>query len=233
MSSEELLTIIEKGESYLNITLPDAVKQGVVGYSNGLASVCHQLCLNVCNAAGVIETSPARTEIPEDVLESAVTVYMEEASDTFKAAFDKARRIRKKSKYDNVNLIFRALIELPPGGTTANDIRDKVKQWEETYPDSNLRHFLTKLQDPERGAVLRFDSTSGKYSFSDPVYRVFATTLFKQASEFTPTATESFEVDWNDLITEATKTLNSVLIRRHLERPKTKADDRQLPLKFE
>jgi hypothetical protein len=32
----------------------------------------------------------------------------------------------------------------------------------------------------KRGALLRYDATSGKYDFSDPVYRAFATALLRK-----------------------------------------------------
>jgi len=56
MDDRELINIIEKGEALLNFNVRPNVTRGVVRYSNGLASVCHQLCLNICFAAGIYET---------------------------------------------------------------------------------------------------------------------------------------------------------------------------------
>jgi superfamily I DNA and RNA helicase len=47
MSGEELRKIIEKGQRHLNFKLAAKVKPDIVDYSNGLASVCHHLCLNI------------------------------------------------------------------------------------------------------------------------------------------------------------------------------------------
>lgn len=232
MENTEIRQIIDRGENLINISIPNDVKSGIVGYSNGVASVCHQICLNICNVSDIYETLDERRAISEDSLENAVSLYMQEASDTFKSAFDKARRIRKKAKFDNVNLLLRALIELPQDGGTINEIKDAIKVWEPSFPDSNLRHFLAKLQSYERGEILRFDPASGKFSFSDPVYRVFAMTLFKRASDFSSTDQDSFEIAWNTVIEEATKALNSALIRRHLESPKEDVQSRQIELVF-
>ena len=187
---------IKRGMELLNISMPSGVMDGIVAYSNGLASVCHQLCLNVCQAAGIDETSEPSVDIGVRTLEDAVSQYLNDASDTFKAAFDKARRLRKKAKYDNVNLILRALIELPSDGGTHAGVLAKIREWEKAYPDSNARYFLDALKVGDRGEIIRFDSASGKYSFSDPVYRIFATTLFKQSSSFNPKGGATFRVQW-------------------------------------
>ena len=51
--SPETKSIIEKGQNVLNFHIPSKVQNGIIQYSNGLAAVCHQLCLNVCFAAGI------------------------------------------------------------------------------------------------------------------------------------------------------------------------------------
>jgi hypothetical protein len=48
MSPTEIREIIRLGEIRLNIEFPEDVKRQIVHYSNGLAAVCHQLCLNMC-----------------------------------------------------------------------------------------------------------------------------------------------------------------------------------------
>src|SRR6202008_4049587 len=53
MEPDELRHIILKGESRPNFSLPDEVKEGIVRYASGLASVCHQLCLNICRSAQI------------------------------------------------------------------------------------------------------------------------------------------------------------------------------------
>jgi hypothetical protein len=66
MTVDETRKIIDIGKERLNFAFAKAVQESIVRYSNGLASVCHQLCLNVCNAAGLYETSPSRTDIKEE-----------------------------------------------------------------------------------------------------------------------------------------------------------------------
>ncbi len=92
MNGTELRSIIEKGQSLLNLRFEERVTDRLVEYSNGLAAVCHQLALNCCNAVGVLETSKEQVEIGEEELDKALRLYVEEESDTTKALFDMAMK---------------------------------------------------------------------------------------------------------------------------------------------
>lgn len=180
MTDAEVREIPEKGEALLNFSMRQEVKNGIVMYSNGLASVCHQLCLNICFAAGICETLPHHAEIETAVLEKALDRYLEDASDTLKSSFDKAFRRLRKGKFDNGRLILEALLRCGQEGATHAEVLAKVKEHAPGYPPGNLTSYLKQLQVDERGALLRYDAASGRYSFSDPIYRAFALTLFKQ-----------------------------------------------------
>lgn len=173
MSTSELMQIIDKGKACLNFQLPQAVADDIVRYSNGLASVCHQICLNICDAAGIVETQPESVDIQDDDLDTALRRYIEDASDTLKAVFDRALRRIRSRKYDNARLILAAVAELSHDGATHADIFAKIRRTEPDYPSGNLTTYLKELQAEERGAVIRCDA-SGRFAFSDPMYQVFA-----------------------------------------------------------
>lgn len=184
MTEKEVMAIIEKGERALNIKFSAAIKQLVSRHSNGLASVCHHLCLNMCNAAGINETiSGDAIQLTRDHCESAVKMYVEEASDSVKSAFDKALKQRRKTQYENSKLIIQALSKLNEGGAARHDILRKIQEYEPKYPEANLKYLLPKLCTLEYGGIIRHDSTSGKYSFSDPIYRAYALAHFQSKSE--------------------------------------------------
>lgn len=180
MTDVEIREIPEKGEALLNFSLPARVKNNIVMYSNGLASVCHQLCLNICFAADIYETLPRHAEIATAVLEKALDRYLEDASDTLKSSFDKALRQLRKGKFDNGRLILEALMQCGQDGATPAEILTKINERLPDYPSGNLTLSLKQLQTDERGALIRHDAASGRYSFSDPIYRAFASTLFGQ-----------------------------------------------------
>ena len=99
MTEPEIGAIITKGEAALNVAFSAEIKRLVARHSNGLASVCHHLCLNMCDAAGIIETVDGLPmQLTTEHFERAVKTYVEEASDSIKSAFDKALKQRRKTR---------------------------------------------------------------------------------------------------------------------------------------
>jgi len=200
MTPAEIRSIIEKGESLLNVALASAVKDGIVRYSNGLASVCHHICLNLAFAAEVRETLPETHHLSTVELERAIEMYLEEASDTVKRAFDLAFHRKRGGKFDNCRLIIRALLDAPEEGATHAILLDLIKTSEPQYPAGNLSTYLKQLQSETRGAIVRLDPTSGAYSFSDPLYRAFAAVLFREQE--TTGWGHTYALSWADYVAD-------------------------------
>lgn len=180
MTEQEISGIISKGEEALNIKFNPEITHLVSRHSNGLASVCHHLCLNMCSAAGIVETAQgAPVELTRQHCENAVKTYVEEASDSIKSAFDKALKKRRKTQYDNARLVLEAMSSLNEAGTTRADIHKRIQRSETKYPEANLKYLLPKLCTLEYGAILRYDSNSGLYCFADPIYRAYALAQFQ------------------------------------------------------
>lgn len=204
MTEHEISAIIEKGEQALNVRFRPEIKRLVARHSNGLGSVCHHLCLNMCIAAGVVETvSGAPVDLTREHCEHAVKTYVEEASDSIKSAFDKALKQRRKTQYANAQLIIEALSMLSEGGAARADIHNRIKRTEPKYPETNLKYLLPKLCTAEYGGILRFDSNSGLYSFSDPIYRAYALAQYQKRPSHTPHDAQSmFEETLFRLLTD-------------------------------
>lgn len=195
MSKDQLRGIIEKGEAALNLRLSSALKDELAKYSSGLASVVHQLSLNICFAAGIVETCITPFSINSEHLEKAVTRYLKDSSDSLKSAFDKAMKRQRTRKFDNCRLILRALASLGAVDSSHNDILGRIRSWEGDYPSGNLTHYLKQLQRSDRGGVVRFDPSSNKYSFSNPLYLAYAQILFAPIEKVSgESARESVEV---------------------------------------
>ena len=183
MTGREINAIITKGETALNVEINPDVKRVVTRHCNGLASVCHHLCLNMCDAAGITETHVGeRAKLTRQHFDTGLKAYVDEASDSIKSAFDKALKKRRKTQYNNATLILSSVAALAEDGAARIDIHKKIQEEEPKYPEMNLKYLLPKLCTPEYGNLLRFDSTSGRYSFSDPIYRVYALAKFRQGS---------------------------------------------------
>lgn len=115
--------------------------------------------------------------------EHAVKTYVDEASDSIKSAFDKAIKPRRKTKYEDAKIIIEALSALSESGAARFDIYNRIRQVEPEYPEASLKRNLSKLCTMEYGEILRFDSNSGRYSFSDPIYRAYASALYKKGTQ--------------------------------------------------
>lgn len=204
MTEQEIAGIIAKGELALNIKFNPEIKRLVSRHSNGLASVCHHLCLNMCNAAGVVETNDGEPiELTKTHCEHAVKTYVEEASDSIKSAFDKALKQRRKTQYANARLILEALSAFGDSGTARTEIHNRIQRAEPKYPEANLKYLLPKLCTLEYGGILRFDSNSGRYSFADPIYRAYALAQFQgKGTSNLQTAQGDFEQLLMRLLTE-------------------------------
>lgn len=178
MTEIEIKSIIKKGEEALNIVIEDDLKSQIARYSNGLASVCHHLCMYMCQAAGISETCSEKTQLSKSEFETALQYYVEEASDSIKSAFDKALKRRRKTKYHDTNLVLEALCSFGERGASRIDLLRRIQRKESKYTEANLRRTLKKLQLDDHGSIVRIDETAGLNSFSEPIYRVFALAIF-------------------------------------------------------
>ncbi|WP_313246080.1 ATP-binding protein [Stenotrophomonas rhizophila] len=197
MDEQERSKIIEKGEAALNVRFEGSVKRQIVRHSNGLPSVCHHLCLNMCQSAGVTSTMSGETVMLTSAhFERALKNYIAEASDSIKSAFSKALKPKRNEKYKNAELIIEALSSLGENGAARLEIFRKIRDKEAGYQDANLKKVLPKLVLIENGAIIRFDSSTGLYSFSDPIYRAYALANYKKHSSGYGSAFESgFDAD--------------------------------------
>lgn len=179
MDNVEVEEIIKTGSGLMKIRFDNDLIEGIGSYSNGMAAVCHHLCLNICSTQGIYETQEDIIDIDFSALQDALNIYLEETSDTLKRAFDIAFRQERTRTYDNNKLIIKALSELNQDGSLRNEILEKIRNVEPNYPQGNLTRFLDLLCDGKEVSIIRYDSISGRYSFSDPIYRVFALTYFR------------------------------------------------------
>ncbi len=180
MSSDEIEKIIEKGQHLLNVNFGREVISSIASYSSGMASVCHHLCLNACTTKEIYETQEEQVRIDELALQEALSTYLEESSDTLKKAFDIAFKQDRARKYDNKKLIIKALSQFGPEGALRSEIFGKIKVGEPDYPQGNLTIYLEQLCSEQAVPVMRHDTSSGRYAFSDPIFRVFAIAYFSE-----------------------------------------------------
>jgi len=185
MSKEELREIIDNGESLLNIQFTKELKTSITKFSNGLASVCHAICLYICEEKGILETvKDEGVKVGKKELTKAIARYIDEESDSIKHKFDIALK-QRDTKFKNAELIFKALAKFPAEGATYSDLLRKIKDTRSDYPQSNLTTYLPQLQKEDKSSLIKLDNSSGKYSFCEPFYRPYILARFEVAQEDT------------------------------------------------
>lgn len=178
MTEAEILKIIEKGTSALNLVFPDSVKKSIAKYSSGLGAVCHQLCLNLCIAAGISKRANSPIQITQEHLEKAVSIYVEECSDSIRHNFEKAMKIGRNAAVNHGEVIFNALSHFDDIGTDRFQLLKQIRRDSPSYTDIVLKKQLLSFKAESKGGLLRHNENSGLYSFANPIYRAYAFTLF-------------------------------------------------------
>lgn len=172
MTDDELRAIVDQGQGLMNVDLQD-LRDQFVQYSVGVASVCHQLALNVCLNNEVNVTAADRMRFRHSDLEPALQRWVAESSDTLKATFDRALKRHKVRKYDNCRLILKGLAAGPFEGMLHSEILKAIREEFADYPPGNLTLYLQELQDETRGSILMV-GIDGRYRFIDPLHHTFA-----------------------------------------------------------
>lgn len=177
MNKDELRKLLSLGELALNIEMDNRVRESIVILSNGLGAACHGLALSILLENGIVATNLQKVFVNTDKLHSGIARFLEESSDTLKKRFDIAFSHIKGKKYDNGRLILEALCKFDQEGVVFAELLAKIREQEPTYPTGNLSTYARLLCHEDKGDLLRFDEASQKYSFQDPLCRVFANSM--------------------------------------------------------
>jgi ABC-type oligopeptide transport system ATPase subunit len=187
MTAEELSRIIENGQELLNVNLT-AVSEGIVEYSLGMPSTCHQLALNTCIEKEVMSTQKVKLAFTWRDLDPAVQRWVKDSSDTIQAKLFRALGRRVVGKYDNCRVILGAIASGPLTGMTFGEILSNIRNDVKDYPERNLRRYLRELTKDERGQLLKTVG-GGKWRFTTAFYHSIVQAMLakpRQAAHFSP-----------------------------------------------
>lgn len=175
MQSAEIEKIITKGCKLLNINADKIIKEDIHVHSNGLASICHQLCAMMCEELDIYETADPSEELTFEYshLKYAISEYLEQESDSIKQAFDKAFNL--KDSHD----VIHALSGMDQDGGKISKIEDDLIYKGSSYHNKKIEAILTNLMTEKHGELVKYDEDSHNYSFTDPFYKAFALAFFK------------------------------------------------------
>jgi len=189
MTDEEIMQILLKAEPLMNVSFATSIRKGILPYASGLASVCHQLGLNMCNVRDITTTCDEKLKFVDGDFEQALSKYVEEESDSLKYRFDIALHQQRKRKFDNCRIILSAIaMSNSELGLTKGELIRKIRQEVPEYPTGNLSLYLPQLETEDRGALLRHSPASQRYDYANPFYKVFARMLLHPRDQ---------QVDWS------------------------------------
>lgn len=197
MTPEEINAIITKGSSLLNINFSQTFRTLIIQHSAGLASVAHNLCLNICYAANILNTSDEEIQVTKAHWDNALLNYIEESSDNIQNSFEKALNQKRNSQFHHEKIIIEALCDFKNGEAGRIELLQKIQRQYPDYPPSGFKQRLEKLCSTEKGRIFKFNENSGTFSFFDPIYHAYAlahrraifeskenTNIFPEASAF-------------------------------------------------
>lgn len=184
MTDAEITAIIEGGEKYLNVDF-SAIRDSIIAYSMGVASICHQLCLNICTSNDVYSTANPRVSFDDSHLQIALKKYVRDTSDTLKSHFDVALKRYRVVKYDNARLILSALVTFPFSGALFGEILTKIREDVPDYPTGGLTNYLQRLQLASNGGIVRCDHEN-RYRFVDAFHHLYAFLSLNRRDEGLP-----------------------------------------------
>lgn len=174
MEDAELQLILSQGESLLNVQFSRDQKDDIVRFSNGLAAICHDLSLTMCQVADVEHASAHTVSFTTEIFRRAIQRYVQNSSDTLRAMFEKALRRDRVRKYDNTRLILKAIAAGTQDGMMHGQILAEIQKTHPDYPAANLTAYLAELQSPKRGGLIRLNISTNCYAFSDPLFQAYA-----------------------------------------------------------
>lgn len=170
MGDDEILRIMDEGELHLGVSLLDDVKVAILKLSGGLASVCHQLCLTMCQMAGVETTRPPDELAEFDIhdLQQAKNAYLAHSPQRVRAQLKEILGENPRNAYRNAQLVLGALCSYGPHGATSDELLDGIRTSTKDYPRANLTVYLERLVNHDEG-ILVLDDLTDRYSFRDPI----------------------------------------------------------------
>lgn len=177
MSADELDAIMTKGSELLRIGIPETLRSTIRHCTNGLPAICHQLCLNMCQRSGIVETLDHVHEFSEEDLVHAIQEWVAGSKDSLAFAYDKAVRAKRIKTFDNCRMIIEALGQLPAEGGTHHDILTEIRRTHRDYPPGNLTNYLHELESDARGTIITRDPTSDRCYFTSPMMHAYVRSI--------------------------------------------------------
>jgi len=205
MTDEEIGLLIENGFHILNLSISEGHKQRIISLSNNIASVAHQLCLNICHKLSY--TKMRFFDVPlitDEIIDSSIKDYINEKSGRFKSLLDRVLAI--KSDRNVGRKILRMFIDVDFEGVYIDEIYKRFK----SFPQDTIKEILDNLCTSKYDEAFRFDEDSNKFKLVNPFFQVYIKMYFQDESNI---AKKKKRKDfWNDDFKEYIEILNRIIL---------------------
>jgi hypothetical protein len=180
MTDIEIAKVIKNGARFLNLNVTQDICDDICHHSNGVASICHQLCALMCEELDVYYTVSETDKISLEYsnLTYAVTEYLELESDTIKRSFDNALKLK-----DSDDIIYE-LSKVNQNGVKVEGIVQGLNFRGIRIEANVVSKILENLLTEKYGELVKYDEDSHRYSFSDPFYKTFSLAYFAQPDAY-------------------------------------------------
>ena len=164
---------IENGFHILNIPISEEHKQRIISLSNNIASVAHQLCLNIChNLSYTNMTFFNVPTITDETIDCSIKDYINEKSSRFKSLLDRVLAIKKDRNIGKK--ILKLFIDVDFEGVYVDDVYKNFK----TFPQDTIKEVLDSLCTSKYDEAFRYDEDSGKLKLVNPFFQVYIKMYF-------------------------------------------------------
>ena len=214
MTDDELRAIIALGEQSLNIEIKDEIKTKIVQISSGLASICHQLCLNLC-LQNNIRTRSNQTYIIDDqdgTFKEAIEWYYSTNEQSLKNNLDKA--FQANENHGKIVLYVLAT-QFDMGGATLEEICNAVQKLDSNYSKSSVVQTLDYLISDKLTPDGFLRLNSDRYSYLEPINCAFVQSNF----QITPLSNQDISSPRKSLSKEQEERLKDLTVRFILNYP--------------
>ena len=177
MTDDEIGMLIENGFHILNIPISEEHKQRIISLSNNIASVAHQLCLNIChNLSYTNMTFFNVPTITDETIDCSIKDYINEKSSRFKSLLDRVLAIKKDRNIGKK--ILKLFIDVDFEGVYVDDVYKNFK----TFPQDTIKEVLDSLCTSKYDEAFRYDEDSGKLKLVNPFFQVYIKMYFQNES---------------------------------------------------
>ncbi|KFF71332.1 ATP-binding protein [Pectobacterium brasiliense] len=161
VNKQDIIKILDEGESKLGISFEQSVKENVVKISNGFPYFTHLLGLKCAEIA----LSKGKTKIDSEIFKEAVESAVKSSEGSLIRNYELAIKSSRNKRYNKILL---AAAKINSSSFTTKEWIEKIAaETGTTYNNQSMSNFIGRLMKEEKGGIIE-KVTYGVYRIKDP-----------------------------------------------------------------